>query len=260
TDCGRSLSSNNTDVSGSVDGCVSRGQAWGELSNTWSSDSSYTLVTLGVHGFVRDSLIIGGMVQFDAADDDDTRNISGQGWLAGPYFVSKPAGQNISLEGRLLYGETDNDISPLGSYKDSFDTKRYLAQLRVTGQYSYRTMTLMPLLDFTYTEDMQQAYTDTLGNLLDEQGIDLTQLTFGVDFKLPVAVQTGQLDLTGGLSGTYSETNGGEADFERSRGRVELGLSYSSGNGTTLRIGTFYDGISSDNESYGVDLSFDMEF
>ena len=41
-----------------------------------------------------------------------------------------------------------------------------------------------------------------------------------------MAVRTGQLDLTAGLSGSYSETKGGEADFERARGRVELGLNY----------------------------------
>ncbi len=113
----------------------------------------------------------------------------------------------------LLYGQTDNDISPLGSYKDSFDTDRYLAQLRVTGLHSYGMMTLMPLLDFTHTQDTQQDYTDTLGNLIDEQGVDLTQVTFGVDFRHPMAVRTGQLDLTAGLSGTYSETKGGRNRF-----------------------------------------------
>ncbi|MGU9956342.1 MAG: hypothetical protein ACNYPI_01470 [Arenicellales bacterium WSBS_2016_MAG_OTU3] len=93
-------------------------------------------------------------------------------------------------------------------------------------------------------------------------------MTFGMDFKLPVAVQTGQLDLTGGLSGTYSETNGGESDVEGGRGRAELGLNYSYGNGrgnghgigTTLRVGTFYDGISSDHESFGVNFSLDIRF
>ncbi len=253
------LSGNNAGASGSVGGCVSRGQAWGEFSSAWSSDSFYTLATLGTHKFVRDNLIIGGMVQFDVGDDD-ARNITGQGWLAGPYFVSKPADQNVSFEGRLLYGQTDNDISPLGSYRDSFDTDRYLAQLRVTGQYGYRKATLMPLLGFTYTEDTQQDYTDTLNNLIDEQGIDLTQVTFGVDFRLPVAVQMGQLDLTGGLSGTYSEVDGGESDVEGGRGRVELGLNYANDNGMTFAGGVFYDGITSDHESYGVNISLDIKF
>ncbi|MGU9958141.1 MAG: hypothetical protein ACNYPI_11200 [Arenicellales bacterium WSBS_2016_MAG_OTU3] len=60
-----------------------------------------------------------------------------------------------------------------------------------------------------------------------EQNVDLTQMTFGIDFKLPFAIQTGSLDLTGGLSGIYSKTNGG---------------------------------ISSDHESYGVNFSVDMKF
>ncbi|MGU9956341.1 MAG: hypothetical protein ACNYPI_01465 [Arenicellales bacterium WSBS_2016_MAG_OTU3] len=97
---------------------------------------------------MRDNLIIGGLVQFDIADDDK-RNITGQGWLVGPYFVHKPTAQNMTFEGRLLSGQTDNDIS-IPDSTGSFDTERYLAQLRVTGEYGYRTATLMPSLDLPH--------------------------------------------------------------------------------------------------------------
>ncbi len=90
-------------------------------------------------------------------------------------------------------------------------------------------------------------------------------MTFGIEFKLPLTIVRGRLDLTGGLSGIYSETNGAngansDTDFDGDRGRAELGLNYASENGTTLRVGTFYDGISSDYESYGVNFSLDMRF
>ena len=274
TGCASTFSANSTDASGSVKGCLSRdqtwGETWGEINSTWSSGRSYTLATLGAHRF-SDNTIIGMMLQFDLADYD-TRNITGEGWLAGPYFAYKQSEQNVTFEGRLLYGQTNNDITPLGnsrgSYTDSFESERYLAQLRVTGAHAYRTATFMPLLDFTYTEDTQGAYTDTLGNLITEQIINLMQVTFGMDFRLPMTTQSGRLDFTGGLSGIHSETNGGvgEADFNGSRGRAELGLNYRYGNGngsgnrTTLHAGIFYDGISSNYESFGVNFSLDMRF
>ncbi|MGU9958057.1 MAG: hypothetical protein ACNYPI_10730 [Arenicellales bacterium WSBS_2016_MAG_OTU3] len=249
------VAANGSDTSGNVAACASTKHAWGDINRTWSDDGSYTLVTIGGHGFVQPNTIVGGMLQLDKADND-TPNITGKGWLIGPYFAHKMNQQNMTFEGRLLYGQTDNDISPLGTYTDSFDTKRYLAQLRITGEYGFQTATLMPLVDFTYTEDTQDAYTNTPDDLIEEQNTDLTQMTFGLDFKLPLAMQRGSLDFTGGISGIYSETGGGvggngEPDFEGARARTELGLNYGSEDGPIVRAGTFYDGISTDYESYG---------
>ena len=81
--------------------------------------------------------------------DDPANNASGRGWMVGPYFVAKTPEQPLYFEGRLLYGQTDNEISPLGTYTDSFETERWLAQLRATGEYKIRNTTLMPLLDVT---------------------------------------------------------------------------------------------------------------
>ncbi len=249
---------------GNVAACASTKHAWGDINRTWSDDGSYTLISVGGHGFVQPNTIVGGMLQLDKADDD-TPNISGKGWLSGPYFVHKLNQKNMIFEGRLLYGQTDNDISPLGTYTDSFDTERYLAQLRITGEYGYQTATLMPLVDFTYTEDTLNAYTNTPDDLIEGHNTDLTQMTFGLDFKLPLAVRAGSLDLTGGVSGIYSETNGGVGDnseptFEGARARTELGLNYGSEDGPIVRAGTFYDGISTDYESYGLSISVGKEF
>ncbi len=60
-------------------------------------------------------------------------------------------------------------------------------------------------------------------------------MTLGLNFKLPLTMARGSLDLTGGVSGIYSDTNGGvdDSDFEGDRGRAELGLNYANegGNG-----------------------------
>lgn len=255
------FSANATEGSGSIDGCVSHGNAWAELTGAWSGDDSYTLASFGAHGFVNPNLLIGGMLQFDHAEDS-ANNASGSGYMVGPYFVAQAPDQPLYFEGRLLYGETDNDISPLGTYTDSFETERWLAQLRATGEYQVQNTTLMPLLDFTYTDDTQKAYTDSLGNVIPGQTVSLMQVTAGLDFSQPLPVQTGALELTGGLSGIYSATDGAAAspEFENWRGRTHLGLNYDTGTGATMNVGAFYDGIGTGYESYGANVGLDWRF
>ena len=258
--CG-AYSANANEAAGSVNGCILQGNTWGSISSAWSGDDSYTLGTLGVHGFVNSNMLIGGMAQFDRAEDSAS-NAAGTGYMVGPYFVAKAAEQPLYFEGRLLYGQSENTIAPLGTYTDKFRTKRLLAQLRATGEYKLKSATMMPLLDFTYTDDAQQAYTDSLGNTISGQKVSLMQITAGMDFNKPIPVKTGRLELTGGLSGIYSSTEGGAVapEFEHWRGRVHLGLNYVMKNGSNLSATGFYDGIATDYESYGVNVRFDLRF
>ena len=259
--CG-TFSANANEAAGSINGCFAQGNTWAEISGAWSGDDSYVLGSFGAHSFINPNLLIGGMLQFDRAEDS-ANNASGTGWMVGPYFVAQVPDQPLFFEGRLLYGQTDNDISPLGTYTDSFETERWLAQLRATGEYRYQNTTLMPLLDVTYTDDTQQAYTDSLGNTIPGQTVSLMQVTAGLDFSQPLPVQTGALELTGGLSGIYSSTNGAAAspEFENWRGRTHLGLNYDMGTGgPTMNVGAFYDGIGTNYESYGANVGLDWKF
>ena len=72
----------------------------------------------------------------------------------------------------------------------------------------------------------------------------------------------GSLELTGGIKGIYSSSNGATAapEFENWRGRTHIGLNYDTGRGTTVRFGSFYDGLGTNYESYGANLNFDMRF
>lgn len=257
----RNASIDATEESGFISGCVSEGNVWADITSSWSGDGSYTLGTLGAHAFANPNLLIGGMVQFDYMDDP-ANNASGTGWMVGPYFVARVPEQPLYFEGRLLYGQTSNEITPLGTYTDSFETERWLAQLRATGEYNLQNTTLMPLLDFTYTQDSQLAYTDSLGNTIPEQTVSLMQLSAGLDFSQPLPVSSGLLNLTGGFSAIYSSTNGAAAaaEFEAWRGRTHLGLNYDTGTGATMNVGAFYDGIGTGYESYGAQAGFDWRF
>lgn len=256
--CGN-FNANATAAAGSISGCVSQDNFWAEVTSSWGSGNSYTLGTLGAHATINPNLIVGGMLQLDHAKDD-TNNASGTGWMVGPYFAARLAEQPLFFEGRLLYGESSNSITPLGTYTDSFSTERWLAQLKVQGEIVTERVTWSPSLALMHTTDSQRAYTDSLGNTIPGQSIGLTQINSGIDFRMPIDVATGNLQLSGGLAAIYSATHGGNADFEGGRGRINMGLDWNSGNGSTIRFGTFYDGIGSKHESYGANLGLDIRF
>ena len=245
---------------------------WFNLTGNWSSqddfDSSYALAVMGAHRQINPNLLIGGMVQIDyAKTKDGVGDVDGTGWLIGPYVVAKMPGQPVFIEGRALYGQASNEISPFGTYTDKFDSDRWLVQTRVTGQMRYGDLTLMPLLDVSYASDDQKAYTDGLGNRIPDQDFSLTTARLGLDFSRPLAVSRGEMTLTGGLSGVWSSTSGtgtavGVAPIgDTTRGRADLGLDYRLENSSTLSAGIYYDGIGESGfESYAVNVMWRMAF
>ena len=256
--CG-SFSANGTDAGGSLHSCVSGTNTWAEVTAAWGDGSTYVLGTLGAHQFLNPNLLVGGMIQFDHAKDDRNK-ASGTGWMVGPYFAARLAEQPLYFEGRLLYGQTDNKISPLGTYTDSFTTRRWLAQFRVEGEIRQESITWLPLLDFTHSKDRSSTYTDSLGNVIASQSISVTQVTAGLDFSMPLRTDHGRLELLGGASVIHSSNTGGNADFKNNRGRLHLGMNWNSGRGTALNMAAFYDGLGSSRKSYGGSLGYRLRF
>jgi len=167
----------------------------------------------------------------------------------------------------LLYGQTDNQISPLGTYTDNFDSERWLAQARVTGEMGYDRVTLYPTAAFSYLSDSQESYFDTPGNFIPSQSIELTTFDFGLDFSLPMAVKKGDATLTGGVSGIYSSTSGtgpGASvvpNYDGGRGKVKLGLERRFSDESRLNLTSFYDGIGSGGfSSTGLGFSYEFRF
>lgn len=258
SDCG-DLNTNVTERAGTLDGCYSRGHAWVELTSSWNSGSTYALASVGIHEFLNENLLAGAILQFDFANDV-ANNASGSGWMVGPYFAARMFEQSLFFEGRLLFGESSNEISPIGTYTDRFKTQRWLAQFKVQGEIVQERVIWSPSLSFARTTDKQRAYSDSLGNTIPEQTVGLTQLEGGMDFRMPISVANGKMDLLGGVSAIYSSTQGGFAAFEETRGRTHLGIEYDSGNGAMIAASASYDGLGSSYKSYGVSLRVDFRF
>lgn len=234
-----------------------------------SRDSVYLFGAAGGHVALSPDFIIGGMIELDYFDQDEgTDGVDGTGWLVGPYFVSRLDGKNLYLEGKLLYGQSDNDITS-GATTGSFDSERYLAQLRLSGDMYRGKTRLIPSIAASYASDRQEAYIDSTSTLIASQRVELGQLEIGVDFEVPAPFfeGPGAMLLTGGVNAIGSYIGGdGDApgilsDYEGVRARLDLGLVYQGSSGGVLDFSTFYDGIGTGGyESFGLSAGFNLNF
>ena len=266
-----------------LDGGFVRDGVWGQVTGSYaSSDSGDVKSVLGSFGFHRkysERFLAGAMLQFDLADHDLARQagmIDGTGWLVGPYFAARNGKRPLYFEGRLLYGQSDNDIrfidtgTGIGVRNGSFDTKRLLAQLRVQGEIALSDENggprLIPYADARWVEDRAVTFTTVsatgLRNSVPGQKVSVGQLELGSNVEVPIAMSHGAMTFTGGLGLVYSNTEG---DFipsvSRSRGRGEIGLSYGLDDNVQIDFESFYDGIgTSGYEGYGLSLRAEMKF
>ena len=259
------------------DGSFVRDGFWGALSVARSEQGSgktdQIFGTLGYHGQVADAALVGLMLQFDQADgrlDAGLGSIDGQGWLFGPYFATQyqaqPQVSPLTLEGRLLYGPTRNDVRFVDGGTGSFDTQRWLASFRLEGEvlldYGDRAIRLIPHFDGGWVQDKVEAFTDSAGMQVAGQTIRFSEVALGSDIEVPV--RFGQRDalITGGLSlvSTREQSQGQNARVSVSdtHGRLELGLGYRLANGIELEFGGSYDDVEGTDSEDKFSLSFGL--
>lgn len=243
-------------------------QLGGARTHDGSATSDYVFGAFGSHGLINEHTLIGVLFEFDhVAQSDGASSIEGTGWLVGPYFVTRLPNQPLYLEGRLLAGMSENRIQPFGTYTDRFETRRLLAQLGLSGRLVYGDVTLTPSLAGIYVTDTQLAYTDSLGNLIPEQGVELGQVELGLGFEMPATLFGQYWILGGGLTAIYattSQTGAAQAlasNNDGTRARVALSGSTEFDNGAPLNIGASYDGIGVDGfEAISFEIGFLWNF
>ncbi|MBO6604056.1 MAG: hypothetical protein JJ949_12570 [Roseicyclus sp.] len=247
---------------------------WVAASGSWSesstgSDTNYMLGVIGAHHQFSSNLSVGGMLQFDYSETNTNAGATaaGTGWLVGPYLVAKLRDQPLYLEARLLWGRTDNEVSPVGTFTDQFSGERWLAMLGVTGEYETDFLTVLPNVTLSHVEDRQDAYIDSLSNLVPEQSIAITELAIGLDFEAPFILDSGLATLTWGVSGIWSSVNGDGAasafvsDVSDARVRLDLGYRYSGDRGMSANVGAFADGLGSrGTQTYGLEAGLQFSF
>ena len=248
------------------------GPLWMAVSGAWSDsdteDMSYGLASIGYHTELSSGTIIGAMLQYDIAKQEDTAGttVEGSGWLVGPYFATQIGDHPFYVDGRLLFGETDNDITLSTGQTGSFSGDRMLASLGAQGRVEMEQgWTLIPNLTVSHVSDAQDAYVSG-NNIVPDQKVTLTELEAGLDFEVPIFVRQGDLMLDFGVSGVYGHTKGSGAasayiaEEEGYRGRMDIGLSYDNGNGVRSSGSAFVDGLGGDTDVSSYGLSFEVAF
>ena len=237
---------------------AARGQ-WSKLDTI---ETSYANVAVGGHYAPSENLLLGVMGVFDnsVSDDGDAR-LESTGWLIGPYAVARTPNQPLVFSASYLVGRSDNMSSPLGTYEDDYESDRMLATLGVAGEVELTRLTLIPLLDLAYAEEENETYIGGDSVAIRSMKVSTTEATLGLDFIMPLAVDSGTFDLIGGIGATASREDDGFNEDETTRGQTELGFRYGMANGGRLTARASYDGLGDDDyEAYGAEVIFEIEF
>lgn len=227
-----------------------------------AAESDLGLLHVGADYRLNSSLLVGILAQFDWTNEEDdafNSDIEGSGWMIGPYFVAR-LHQNLLFDGRAAWGRSDNDISPNGTFTDSFDTDRWLVKGQLTGDFDYGQWHFAPHVSVLYFEDSQDAYTDSLGSFIGEQTVSLGRVIFGpkvtTRFRAGNAVIFPYFGIKGiwdfDRNDTVDVATGLAVGTDDFRGRVEGGASIALPSDIYLTSEGFYDGIGADDfDAYG---------
>jgi uncharacterized repeat protein (TIGR01451 family) len=216
----------------------------------------------GVDYLVTPGLLVGALVEFDWMEDSSSTlnsSVDGHGWMAGPYMSARLS-ENIFFDARAAWGESDNNISPFGTYEDTFETKRWLVRGNLTGNWNFGDWRLTPSVSVARIEEDQQAYVDSLGISIPGQNLALGRVTFGPEIGYRYFASDGSIiEPHMALQGLWdfekpdTLTLGNEVvgpdDF---RGKLEAGVMFMMPEGASVRATGSYDGIGSDDfHAYG---------
>jgi outer membrane autotransporter protein len=238
-----------------------RGQ-WAHVDDE-TRESDIGLLYVGADYLINPDFLVGFLAQFDWMDQKDTTEdiaVDGVGWMAGPYVVAR-LHQNLLFDGRVAWGQSDNDVNPLGLYTDDFDTDRWLAKAQLTGDFRRGDWRFSPFVRAIYFEEHQKAYTDSLGTPIPSQTVSLGRVTFGPEVSYVFRTDTMEVEPRIGIQGIWDFDKaeivdlssglaaGSSADL---RARIEGGLAFRLANGASLTADAFYDGVGVDDlDMYG---------
>jgi hypothetical protein len=141
----------------------------------------FSIFYAGADYRVSDRAVIGGLVQFDRFSHRDGWTpgaAEGNGWMAGPYATIRLA-PRLYADVRAAWGRSDNQVSPLGTFVDGFDTSRALYSGSLIGDFDLGANTgIRPELTVRYLTERQKAYVDALGVTIPGQHVDQGDISF----------------------------------------------------------------------------------
>ncbi|WP_017931628.1 autotransporter outer membrane beta-barrel domain-containing protein [Robiginitomaculum antarcticum] len=227
---------------------------WGEAYRSnftiQNRDGDFSIYYLGADIKVSDDMLIGVLGQVDDIDfDGNIGGLGGDGWMVGPYVTARVS-PNLFLDARVAWGKSDNEISPFGTYTDTFETNRTLVAATATGELPLsESVVLRPELGVQYLTEESDSYTDSLGSQIPGQNADQGQLSFAPRIHRDLNLSSGWvLRPYGEIEGIYSfGDNVEEVLGSETRLRIEGGIDAFSMSGWRLTASAFSDGIGNDD-------------
>lgn len=244
----------------------------GNRSNAGNAESALIVGQVGTHYFFSKNLLLGVSGQIDYADetnDSVSSSADGIGWLITPYLAAQVPNQNVFFELRGGWGQSDNNVSPDGTFEDEFETTRFLVTSKLSGLIELDAFNIKPEVRVSYFEETQESYTDSLNQFIPEQTISLGAVNFGPEFVKNIVLDNGtRLDFSLGLSGVVNfgindnvASQGFPLGDNSFRARLDGGVKLATKSGTKFNLEGYYDGLGvNDFEAYGASLNVDIPF
>jgi autotransporter-like protein/HYDIN/CFA65/VesB family protein len=233
-----------------------------------SGGGSFGLLSFGVDYLLEADVLIGFMGQYDRFKQDLNgagRHIDGTGWMAGPYATVK-LDEHLYLDVAGAWGQSDNEISPFGTYTDTFETERGLLSSSLTGQFEVANWEISPKYTLQFFHERQFAYSDSLGVVIPEQSYSQGDMRLGPQVAYVYTFQDGSsFRPTGGFDGVYTfgernafSSGSFAAENQGFTGRMNAGFNYRDRDGLKLGARADYGGIGGSAKSFGFTIDLNV--
>ncbi|RDL47540.1 hypothetical protein BLJAPNOD_05636 [Ensifer sp. M14] len=172
---------------------------------------SFGMISLGADYLLSEKALVGLSFHFDRMTDptDADAELTGNGWLAGPY-ASFEIGKGVFWDTSLLYGGSANDIDT-AFWDGGFDTTRWMIDTALMGEWQLDEVTVLtPELRAVYFNEEVEDYSvgNAAGDELTIDGFNAEQfrVSLGAEIARSFTVENGstltpKLGVTGGYSG-----------------------------------------------------------
>ncbi|MEM1039098.1 MAG: autotransporter outer membrane beta-barrel domain-containing protein [Pseudomonadota bacterium] len=247
---------------------------WFQTSFSQSRDDVATtrlgMAHLGVDYRLTEDFLVGVMGQYDHTSQKDRANntsADGDGWLAGPYFVTRF--DDFTLDGRALWGSASNSVSPDVRISDTFRSSRELYQLGLTGRFAMSDeLAILPNIRVVHFSETSDSYVNGLGAIIDRQSVHVGQMTFGPEFEYRPAMNQDftvffgakgvwDFDASNGVTFTNGTTSAGSEEL---RLRLQASANLTVGDGV-FSLSVSHDGLGqSDFAAFTAHVGYHHQF
>ncbi|MCU9840474.1 autotransporter outer membrane beta-barrel domain-containing protein, partial [Ruegeria sp. WL0004] len=234
-------------------------------------DGQFGILHLGGDFSINKDLIVGAMVSFDHSDEeiDGHSNISGNGWMFGPYFSTRLF-DDLYLSGRAAWGHSENDASidvygTGSSWSGDFSTERFFSYVSLSGQIEQGIFTFIPEASMGYIRDRQNHYLVSDGSRnvgVHRQVLELgiAELSAEMQFHFGAAGNSGTLFVRPSISGEFRKSDY-HGRTSLLTGSLDLGFDSTPSENLNYGFAIGYDGFGNrDFDGFSLRTYFDFRF